>query len=202
MRRTLALAALLALGSVAPAFAGSIGFQYTIERERDGSIIETNYLKGFEIKDGLRLRVKLHQISYCYVIMGNPKGPDRLVFPDPATRKSDDIAANEWARIPKSTFLRMGEDPGVERMYIIVSTDRIPELEKQASEGRTVVSESLAFEVRDRYHGEGAYNRGLDGPNVTVKYSTKGPGPTVVVEEIALQAYEAQQKAGASTTKQ
>ena len=195
MRSTLALTALLAIGSVAPAFAGSIGFQYTIEREHEGSVIETNYLKGFEITDGLRFRVKLLQESYCYVIVGYPKGGDRLVFPDPGTRKSDELAANEWARIPKSTFLRVGEDPGVERMYIIVASQCIPELEQRSADGRAIVSETLAFEVRDRYHGEGAYSRGLDGPTVTVKYSPKTAGPVVVVEEIAVQALAAQKSA-------
>ena len=162
MRRYLALAAFLGLASATPAVASSLGFQYTIEREHDGSIIETSFLKGFEIKDGLRLRVKLHQASYCYVIMSTPAGGYRLVFPDPDMRKGAGLGVNQWARIPKSTFLRMGEDPGVERMYIIVATERIPELEDQAQAGRRLVSESLAFEVRDRYHGEGAYSRELD----------------------------------------
>lgn len=201
MRRNLALAALLGLASATPAAANSLGFQYTIEREHDGSIIETNFLKGFEIKDGLRLRVKLHQASYCYVIMSNPAGGYRLVFPDLDTRKAEGLAVNQWARIPKSTFLRMGEDPGVERMYIIVATDRIPELEDQVSVGRAVVSESLAFEVRDRYHGEGAYSRGLDGPTVSVRYKPKMSGPAVVVEEIAVQALERLQKAASTPAK-
>src|SRR5262245_49618153 len=154
MRRYLARAVWLAVVAAAPASADSVGFQYTIEREHDGNIIESNFLKGFEIKDGLRLRVKLHQTSYCYVIMSNPAGGYRLVFPDPGTRKANDLDANQWARIPKSTFLRVGDDPGVERMYIVVSTTRIPELEEQSLKGRAVVSESLAFEVRDRYHAE------------------------------------------------
>jgi hypothetical protein len=193
---------LLGVLAASPASASSIGFQYTIEREHEGNIIETNFLKGFELRDGLRLRVKLHQASYCYVIMSNPAGGYRLVFPDPSTRKADNLAANQWARIPKSTFLRVGEDPGVERMYIVVATTRIPELEEQGQAGRTVVSESLAFEVRDRYHGEGSYSRGLDGPTVTVKYKGKTQGPAVVVEEIAVQALQSEQrKASAAPAK-
>jgi hypothetical protein len=201
MRRYLVAAALVGTAAATPAYANSIGFQYTIEREHDGNVVETNFLRGFEIKDGLRLRVKLHQASYCYVIMSNPTGGYRLVFPDPGTRKTDDLAANQWARIPKSTFLRVGEDPGVERMYIIVATTRIPELEQQAAVGRAVVSESLAFEVRDRYHGEGDYTRGLDGPTVTVRYKAKTPGPAVVVEEIAVQALQSLQKAVSAPSK-
>lgn len=201
MRRYLALAAILGLAFATPAAASSLRFQYTIEREHDGSIIETNFLRGFEIRDGLRLRVKLNQASYCYVIMSNPAGGYRLVFPDPETRRTEGLAVNQWARIPKSTFLRMGEDPGVERIYIIVATQRVPELEEQASMGRALVSETLAFEVRDRYHGEGAYSRGLDGPTVSVKYRPKSAGPAVVVEEIAVQALETLRKAVSAPAK-
>jgi hypothetical protein len=63
------------------------------------------------------------------------------------------------------------------------------------------VSESLAFEVRDRYHGEGAYSRELDGPTVSVRYKPKLSGPAVVVEEIALQALETLQKAASAPVK-
>ncbi len=197
MRRSWALSALLAAAGATPAAGEGIGFQYTIEREHEGKVIETSFLRGFEINDGLRLRVQLNQASYCYVIMSHPQGGLRLVFPDPEARKTDAIGVDQWARFPKSTFVRLGEDPGVERMYIIVASQRIPELEEQAKRGRSV-SEALAFEVRDRYHGEGAYTRELDGPTVSVRYRAKTPGPVVVVEEIAVQAIEAVQKAASA----
>ena len=199
MRRSCALSMLLGMVAASPALADGIAFQYTIEREHAGNVIETSFLRGFEIQDGLRLRVKLNQASFCYVIMSHPSGGFRLVFPDPETRKTDAIGIDQWARIPKSTFVRMGEDPGVGRMYIIVASQRIPELE-QATARRAVVSEALAFEVRDRYLGDGSYSRDLEGPTVTVKYRPRNAGPVVVVEEIAVQAIRAARRAASATT--
>ena len=189
MRRFLALFALLGLPGAAPAADDSLAFQYTIEREHEGTIIETGFLKGFDIKDGLRLKVKLNQESYCYVILRAPGGGYQLVFPDRGTLKAGGLPVNEWARIPKSTFLRMGEDPKVERMYIIVAAQRVPELDEAAARGHAV-SEAMVFEIRDRYQGKGTSSRDLDGHTVSVRYRANSADPPSVVEEIAVQAID------------
>ena len=189
MRRFLALFALLGLPGAAPAADDSLAFQYTIEREHEGTIIESSFLKGFDIKDGLRLKVKLNQESYCYVIMRAPGGGYQLVFPDRGTLKAGGLPVNEWARIPKSTFLRMGEDPKVERMYIIVAAQRVPELDEAAARGHAV-SEAMVFEIRDRYQGKGTSSRDLDGHTVSVRYRANSADPPSVVEEIAVQAID------------
>lgn len=191
MRRFLPLFVLLGVAGAAPAAAAdSLAFQYTIEREHEGRVIEATFLRGFETRDGLRLRIKLNQESYCYVIMSAPNGAYHLVFPDPGTLKAGGLPVNEWARIPKSTFLRMGEDPRVERMYIIVAAQRVPELDEVAARGNAVLSEARAFEIRDRYHGEGTYSRDLDGPTVSVRYRPKAAESPSIVEEIAVQAID------------
>lgn len=187
MRRFLPLFALLGVAGAAPAAAAdSLAFQYTIEREHEGSDIEATFLRGFETKDGLRLKIKLLQESYCYVLMSAPEGRYHLVFPDAGTLKAGGLPVNEWARIPKSTFLRMGEDPRVERMYIIVAAQRVPELDEAAARGQAVLSEAMAFEIRDRYHGEGTYSRDLDGRTVSVRYRPKAAEAPSLVEEIAV----------------
>lgn len=189
MRRARTGLALLVLVAAAPAGADGIAFQYTIEREREGNVIESSFLRGFDTRDGLRLRVKVQQPSYCYVIMGEPDGGYRLAFPDPDARPADLLAANQWAKIPKSTFVRMGDDPGIERMYLVVASQRIPELEDGFARGSALLAESVALDVRDRYHGDGSYSRDLDGATVSVKYRPRALGGTsVIVEEIALRA--------------
>lgn len=191
MRRFLALFAVLGVaGTASAAWPSSIGFQYTIEREHEGAIIESSFLKGFDIKDGLRLRVKLHQESYCYVIVSVADGGYRLVFPDLGTLKAGGLPVGEWARIPKSTFLRMGEDPKVQRMYIVVAAQRVPELDEAAAKGNPLLTDARAFEIRDRYHGEGTYTRDLDGQTVSVKYRSKASEAPSIVEEIAVQAID------------
>lgn len=192
MKRMLTLFALLGLAGAAPAADDSLAFQYTIEREQEGREIEATFLRGFETRDGLRLRVKLSQESYCYVIMSAPGGVYHLVFPDRGTLKSGGLPVNEWARIPKSTFLRMGEDPRVERMYIIVAAQRVPELDEAAARGQVVLSEAMAFEIRDRYRGKGTSSRDMDGHTVSIRYRPNpADAPSIapsIVEEIVVQA--------------
>lgn len=187
MRRLTALFALLGLAAAAPATAESLAFQYTVEREREGRVVEGAFLRGFETGDGLRLKIKLGQESYCYVMMSSPAGGYRLVFPDSATLKAGGLPINEWARIPKTTFLRMGEDPSVQRIYIIVAAQRVPELDEGASRGQTVVSNAVAADVLGRYHGGGTVSRELDGQTVSVKYRAAATDALSVVEEITPQ---------------
>jgi hypothetical protein len=197
MRRTLVLLALLAMaGTALPVGADDLAFQYTIQRERDGSVVDDTFLKGFEVTDGLRLRVKLNQTSYCYVIMSAPAGGYRLVFPNPGTLKGGALPLNEWARIPRSTFLRLGEDPGAKRMYIIVSARRVPELDDAAAKGDLLLTEAKTLEVRDRYaHADAGYTKQLEGQTFSIKYRAKAGEATSVVEEIALLPGDAAKRA-------
>jgi len=189
VKRAFCLSVILALGLASVASAdGGLKFQYTIERESGGAVSEANFLKGFDLKDGLRLKVKLGQASYCYVITSATHGRYRLVFPDPETKRGQGIEPNTWARLPKSTFVRLGDDPGVERIYLVVSQQRIPEFEETFGKGELVLSESLALDVRDRYQGAASYTRDLDGDTISVKYKPKNTKPPVVVEEISIRA--------------
>ena len=185
MRRGLLTLALLGVAAAVPATAEDVSFQYTIERERGGSIVEDTFLKGFDVTDGLRFRVKLNQTSYCYVLMSTAGGDYRLVFPDPGTVLAA-LPLNEFARIPKSTFLRVGEDPRVNRIYIIVSARRVPELDEAATKGSLVLNQAKTLEIRNRYvHADAGYTKDLQGQTVSVKYHGKA-GAYSVVEEINL----------------
>ena len=187
MRRVLATLALAALS--APAWAnGNLSFEYTIERERGGSVSAASFLKGFDTSEALRLKVKLDQSSYCYVIMRGQQGDYRLTFPEPGPRPVEALAANEWAKLPKTTFVRLSEEPGVERMYLIVSSTRVPELEGAAIQAGRSLPETVALDVRDRYQTDGSYSRDLDGNRVAVRYKPRTSSASVVVEEISLRA--------------
>jgi hypothetical protein len=186
MRRGLLPFVLLGVAASVPATAEDVSFQYTIERERGGSIVEDTFLRGFDVTDGLRFRVKLNQTSYCYVLMSAAGGSYRLVFPDPGTLLAGALPLNEFARIPKSTFLRVGEDPRVNRIYIIVSARRVPELDEAASKGAAVLNEAKTLEIRNRYvQADAGYTKETQGQTVSIKYHGK-TGAYSVVEEIDL----------------
>ena len=184
MRRLLAFALLgLALAPVAPAAEPSLAFQYTIERADSDS--DATFLRGFVTKEGLRLRVKLAQESFCYVLLSG-KGGYQLVFPNADTLKMA-LPVGEWARIPKSTFVRLGDDPKSERMYIIVSAQRVAELDQAAQKGQVVLSEATTQGIRDRY-GKGTYTRGQDGRAVSLRYRPNPGDSASIVEDVSVQA--------------
>jgi hypothetical protein len=175
----------LCIAAATPAAEPSLSFQYTIEGE--GSDAQAAFLKGFE-KEGLRLKVKLNQESYCYVILSGKNGMYQLVFPNADTLKGGGLPVGVWARIPKVTFVRMGENPGTERVYIIVAAQRVPELDEAAAKGETSLSETTALGIRDRYQGKGVYTRGQDGRTVSIKYRPNPGDASSLVEEIVVQA--------------
>ena len=182
MRRFLAFA-LLGLAPVAPAAETSLAFQYTIERADSES--DATFLRGFVTKEGLRLKVKLGQESFCYVLLSGKDGY-QLVFPNADTLRMA-LPVGEWARIPKSTFLRMGDDPKSERMYIIVAAQRVSELDEAAQKGAIFLSAAKAQAIRDRY-GKGTYTRGQDGRAVSVRYRPNPGDSASIVEDVSVQA--------------
>jgi hypothetical protein len=121
------------------------------------------------------------------VIMRGPKGDYRLTFPLAGTRPVEPMAADTWAKLPKSTFVRLSDEPGVERMYLVIASERVPELEQAAQQGQAL-SEGFALDVRDRYQADGSYSRDLAGNTISVRYRPRGLSAGVVVEEISLRA--------------
>src|SRR5262245_3908193 len=180
MRRLLPFV-LVGLAPVALGAEPNLAFQYTLERADSDS--DATFLRGFDKKEGLRLKVKLGQESFCYVLLSGKDGSFQLVFPNADTLKTA-LPVGEWARIPKSTFMRLGEDPKAERMYIVVAAQRVPELDEAAKKGEVVVTEAKAQALRDRY-GKGSYVRGQDGKNVSVRYRPNPGDVAAIVEDVS-----------------
>lgn len=180
MRNLTLTAVLLAFAATAHAGKG-LGFEYSLEQEREGK--ETSFMRGFDLSDGLRLRVKLKQPSFCYLIADDGNGRHKLAFPTPGALP--DALDAGGARIPETTFVRFHNDRRVARFFLIVSNERVAELER-AFASQDDLPVTLALEVRDRYQGTGDYKRKIKDDAVAISWRAAGQGPDVVVEEIAL----------------
>lgn len=185
MRRLLIVLGALSLAAGSASAAGRLSFEYTIETESGGAVEEASFLKGFETKEGLRLRIKLDQASYCYMIASDGQGSFNLTFPDPQSMSSAPFLQAR-AKLPKTTFMRLDEDPSIERLFLVVSSDKVPELEAALQEKRTAMRESVPIEIRDRYQGEGSYRREVVDNVAKVHWTPRGTQAAVVVEEIAI----------------
>lgn len=185
MKRTLVLAAIAALSAPALFAVEGLKFQYTIELQREGQLSETSFLRGFQFDDGVRLRVKLDQSSYCYVMMRQENGTYDLTYAAGAGGSATRPSGDSWAKLPKTTFMSTGGE-SVDRMYLVVANSKVKELEDAISAGTAELTESLPLEIRDRYVGEGSYRRDLKGDRFTVSFNPAKPQAVVVVEEISL----------------
>ena len=185
MKRTLVLAAIAALSAPASYAGDGVKFQYTIELQREGKLSETSFLRGFQFDDGVRLRVKLDQSSYCYVMRRQEDGLYDISYAAGSGAGRTRPTGDSWAKLPKTTFMST-EGESVDRLYLVVANSKVKELEDAIAAGGVGITESLALEVRDRYVGEGSYRRDLEGNRFTVSFNSTTPRMVVVVEEISL----------------
>ena len=103
--RTLTMVAVVSLALTGTAHAGKgLGFEYALEQEREGEVRPRDFITGFDAGEGLRLRVKLEQPSYCYLITDDGNGEHRLAFPSRGATPA--ALATGRARIPATTFVR------------------------------------------------------------------------------------------------
>ena len=183
MRKALSLLA-LALASAATSVAADEGveFQYTLKRG-GSSADNSGTVQGFDTRDGLGLKVRFEQAGYCYLLL-REGGRYRVAFPSQAVGTPGDGSA--W--VPKSTLVRLGESPDIDRMVLVVAQEPVPELEQALRTG-ALIDEEAATGVRDRTLTGGAYSRALDGDRVSVKYRPRPGDTAVVVEEIPVRAH-------------
>ena len=182
MRKALSLLALVLASGAASAVADEgVEFQYTLKREglaANGS----GAVQGFDTADGLGLKVRFEQAGYCYLLL-REGGRYRVAFPS----RPAGTAGEGSAWVPKSTLVRLGESPGVDRMVLVVAQEPVAELEQALHTG-ALLDEAVAMGVRDRTLTGGAYSRALEGDRVSVKYRPRAGDPAVVVEEIPVRS--------------
>lgn len=179
--RRLTLAVLTALALAAPVKADDLEFSYALELQRGGSVVQTNFLRGFEKGDGLNLNLRLKESAYIYIVASNGSG-FRLVYPDPMHK----VSAGVSDKLGPIKVVHMSDDPGVHRLYLVVSKERVPEFESLLGSGKPSLTELQILDVRDRYSKNGVYTRNIKDGMVDVKFVAASGVRPLVVEEISL----------------
>jgi hypothetical protein len=177
VRKALSLLALVLASSALAVADDGVEFQYTVKRG-DSAASATGAVQGFDTADGLGLKVRFEQAGYCYLLL-REGGRYRVAFPT----RPEGAPGEGSAWVPRSTLVRLGESPDVDRMVLVVAQEPVAELEEALRTGR-LLDESVATGVRDRTLAGGAYSRAADGDRVSVKYRPKAGDTAVVVEEI------------------
>jgi hypothetical protein len=168
---------MLLLAAATAAYCRNFEFRYQLELERGGAAIPVNPLSGFEAGDRLRVRVLAGQDSYCYLAVGRSDGLFELT-PGRA------VAAASWVELPDLGWLRFDRRPGVEMLYLIVTSRRVPEVEDLSSADR--FPESVLLKIRTRYQSGVASRHKAAGESIQVWQKVGDDRPFVVLEPIRL----------------
>ncbi|HEY3122215.1 MAG TPA: hypothetical protein VGL15_16440 [Vicinamibacteria bacterium] len=181
MRRTMGLLLTgLLVASAAPAIAADIDFTYGFELPTGTT---TSFIKGFERGSPITLQVKLKDTGFVYIIHEIENGQYTLVHPRPEGKPSMAVTASE--QVPPVKIVHVTTTPEVERLVLIVSKDRISELEALLAKGEGKMPVHMIFDIRDKYYSPGLYTREVREDSVKVLYKTTADKPAVV-EEISL----------------
>ena len=203
MRRLAALFACVLVGLVA---AGSVQAQrwsrindrlelrYTLEVEREEGE-ERNPVAvtgGFESGDRFTLRVRPTDDAYLYLFVSDTEGGYALVaprleedgsLPGPAEGGAD-------AQLPPAgTSLRLDENPGVERLYLLASREPLDEVEALLEDEQRQVGEAWLIDLRDHYARNGTLTRQVRNEAVRLDYRQRGRGAAVVFDTIVMRHY-------------
>ncbi len=183
---------ILALGLICPsARADSVqeklGLTYSLLLKRGDATVATPVADGFETGDRFRLRLEPKKDCYAYLVVERGRGDFRLLYPDGRSRRGKNLLAKKKEFIwPQEGWLRLDERTGMERMYLILSAERIYELEARFALADKAFPESVLVDIRDRYStDESTYRRVIDDERVRVRFRSQGL-PAVLIEEITL----------------
>ena len=165
--------------------------RYTLEVEEDGGWQPASATRGFESGDRFKLRVRPTQDTWLYLFVSASGGGFVLIEPG----APGPVPGNDDVNLPAETVLRLDEEPGVERLYLLASTERIHHVESLLQEvgpnEQALVTEPWLIDLRDEYARNGEVTRQVLNEAVRVDYRQRGRGAAVLVEAITIRHYRA-----------
>lgn len=110
----------------------ALGLRYTILREAGSSMVEASHDTVFHAGDRIQLRVEANSAGYLYVISQGSSGTWKPIFPSPEVENGDNRVEGLHAYTLPSEEHRMvfDETAGAEKLFIILSRQPEPDLEK------------------------------------------------------------------------
>ena len=122
--------------------------------------------------DGQRFRLKVSapKDGYLYVICENSQGTVAVLYPTDFEPNSATNYARQSRRmtIPEWSWFQFDNEPGTERLYLVLAEDPIAELDRAARRGR-----EIPLDLADRYTRlDDGQNKGIihrDDGDITVR---------------------------------
>ncbi|MBX9690532.1 MAG: DUF4384 domain-containing protein [Candidatus Obscuribacterales bacterium] len=102
------------------------GMQYWIELKRDGKSTNVSNKFAFKTGDSIRIHVKPNTDVFAYIVLKEGSGGEQsILFPDPRFRDNNKLKAGSDYSLPQEGFLTFDQNPGTERLMLILSRNTI-----------------------------------------------------------------------------
>jgi hypothetical protein len=108
-----------------------LGLRYSILKTGGGQAVEVDPDTVFHAGDRIRLSIEVNDTSYLYVVNRGSSGAWKVLFPSPEIAGGSNLVeSGRRYEIPAGYVFTFDEQPGVEKLFLIVSRRPESDLEK------------------------------------------------------------------------
>ena len=153
----------------APATGRGLEFEYQFGLVDDDDRF-VGQLAALTSGDRFTVRMRARARAYAYAFISNGEGDFSLLAPG-GEALATSVAANQWVTVPdRDSVLRLDENRGVERIYLVVAARPVPAIERLRDEGATV-SEGWLLALRSQLVGRSRWSREFRGATMRAVYA-------------------------------
>ncbi len=108
-----------------------LGLRYSILKEAAGGTAEVDADTAFKSGDRIRLTVKTNDRAHLYIVQRGSSGNWGVLFPSQEINGGNNVIEKDQAyEVPAGHWWAFDEQPGKERLFIVLSRQPEPNLEK------------------------------------------------------------------------
>jgi hypothetical protein len=151
---------------------GALDFEYQFGTMGDGEAPRYfGQLPALQSGERFTVRVRPQQAVFAYLFVTDGRGRYTLLPSDTDDGVGTFLPRDRWSRVPdERAVLRLDENRGVERVYLVVSKSRVPEIERLVEDEQSV-SDDWLIDLRTRVVGRGRWTRTLAETAVRASYT-------------------------------
>lgn len=123
-----------------------LGLRYGVSRRnQNGDFVEVDSDSVFHSGDKVRINVRSNDTAYLYIVMGGTSGVWDFLFPSRKINGGNNkITGNQDFTIPGTGQFNMEGPAGTERLFLVLSRQPEPDLEKLLSDMRSRTTPAAA----------------------------------------------------------
>ena len=140
----------------------AISTRILLQDSRSSALYEVSDRRTFYDGQRFRLAVQSRRSGYLYILCETSRGETKLLHPSELSMNNS-IEAGETATFPGRGWFRFDNDPGTEKVFVVMAGGPIAELDRAGEDGGDITPEML-----HRYSRLGAGDASSDTRGIEV----------------------------------